>query len=106
MNMLWIRIIGPNLRSQKLEVPLSPSSKLSWLGLSDLYSPTIMDTDGTIKMYDKKSSMWRVACNTDRHVSQETLALHLTKSTFSQLRFCLFYIAFSFFKYKNPFGNY
>lgn len=68
MNMLWIKIIGQNLRSQKLEVPLSPASKLMWLGLSDLHSPTIMDTEGVVKMYDKKSSMWMVACDTDRQV--------------------------------------
>lgn len=66
LSMLWIKIIGPNLRNQKLEVPLSPASKLMWLGFSDLHSPTIMDTEGIIKMYDKKSSMWRVACDTDR----------------------------------------
>ncbi|XP_043479156.1 WD repeat and HMG-box DNA-binding protein 1 [Leptopilina heterotoma] len=66
MSMLWIRIIGQNLRSEKLEVPLSPKSKLMWLGLSNLHSPTIMDSDGVIKMYNKKSSMWMVACDTDR----------------------------------------
>lgn len=71
--MLWIKIIGPNLRNQKLEVPLSPASKLMWLGFSDLHSPTIMDTEGIIKMYDKKSSMWRVACDTDRQVFFKTL---------------------------------
>ncbi|XP_015609721.1 WD repeat and HMG-box DNA-binding protein 1 [Cephus cinctus] len=65
MAMMWIRIRGPNLRSQTLTVPLSPSSELMWLGISDMGSPTIMDAEGFIKMYDKKACLWRVVCDTD-----------------------------------------
>ena len=68
MNLMWIRIRGPDLRNQTLTVPLSPSSELSWLGLSDSASPIIMDEEGLVKIYDKKSCLWRVACDTDKQV--------------------------------------
>ncbi|XP_012277279.1 WD repeat and HMG-box DNA-binding protein 1 isoform X2 [Orussus abietinus] len=58
--------LGSTLRSQTLSVPLSPSTELMWLGLSDLGSPTIMDAEGVLKIYDRKSCLWRVACDMDR----------------------------------------
>lgn len=69
MNLMWIRIRGPDLRSQTLSVPLAPSCELMWLGLSDLASPTVMDEEGLLKIYDKKSSLWRVAVDTDKQVN-------------------------------------
>lgn len=68
MNLLWIEVRGVHLRSQNLTVPLSPASELMWLGLSDVGSPTIMDADDVIKIYDKKSCLWRVACDTNIQV--------------------------------------
>ncbi|XP_076237790.1 WD repeat and HMG-box DNA-binding protein 1 [Calliopsis andreniformis] len=63
MSLLWIQIRGVTLYSRTLCLPLSPSSELMWLGLSDLGSPIVMDTDDVIKVYNKKSSLWRVACD-------------------------------------------
>ncbi|KAI4502565.1 hypothetical protein M0802_002477 [Mischocyttarus mexicanus] len=66
MGLLCIQIFGTRLRNQKLSVPLCPSSDLIWLGLTDFGSPTIMDSEDILKIYDKKSSLWRVVCDMDR----------------------------------------
>lgn len=68
ISLLSIRINGPNLKSQTLPVPLTPASKLMWLGYSDIGSPTVMDSEGIINIYDKKASLWRIASNTKRRV--------------------------------------
>lgn len=70
MNLLWIQIQGAHLRSQNLMLPLSPASDLMWLGLSDAHSPTIMDSDDVIRIYDKRSCQWRVLCDASIQVSQ------------------------------------
>ena len=61
MSLLWIQIRGTALYNRTMPLPLSPSSELMWLGLSDLGSPITMDTDDVINVYSKKSSLWRVA---------------------------------------------
>ncbi|OAD56165.1 WD repeat and HMG-box DNA-binding protein 1 [Eufriesea mexicana] len=61
MNLLLIQIRRLNLFSQTLCLPLSPLSELMWLGITDLGSPVIMDTDDVIKVYCEKSSLWKVA---------------------------------------------
>ncbi|XP_029056611.2 WD repeat and HMG-box DNA-binding protein 1 isoform X1 [Osmia bicornis bicornis] len=63
MNLLWIQIRRLTLHSQTLCLPLSPSSELMWLGLSDLGSPVLMDADDIIKVYNKRSSLWKVVSN-------------------------------------------
>lgn len=68
MNLLWIQIRRLTLHSQTLCLPLSPSSELMWLGLSDLGSPVLMDADDIIKVYNKRSSLWKVASNMNGQV--------------------------------------
>jgi len=70
INLLWIQIQGVHLRSQTLTLPLSPGSDLMWLGLSDARSPTVMDSDDVIRIYDKRSCQWRVLCDTNVEVLQ------------------------------------
>ncbi|XP_077278003.1 WD repeat and HMG-box DNA-binding protein 1-like [Temnothorax americanus] len=65
INLLWMQIQGTHIRSQTLTLPLSPASDLMWLGLSDARSPTIMDSDDIIRIYDKRSCQWRVLCDTN-----------------------------------------
>ncbi|XP_025153504.1 WD repeat and HMG-box DNA-binding protein 1 isoform X2 [Harpegnathos saltator] len=66
INLLWIQVQGVSLRSQTLTVPLSPSSDLMWLGLtSDVGSPITMDADDVVRIYDKRSCLWRVVCDTN-----------------------------------------
>ncbi|CAL1674927.1 unnamed protein product [Lasius platythorax] len=65
INLLWIQIQGARLHSQTLTVPLSPTSDLMWLGLSDAHSPIIMDSDDIVRIYDKRSCHWRVLCDTN-----------------------------------------
>ncbi|XP_070155887.1 WD repeat and HMG-box DNA-binding protein 1 isoform X2 [Polyergus mexicanus] len=63
INLLWIQIQGAHLHSQTLTVPLSPTSDLMWLGLSDAHSPIIMDSDDIVRIYNKRSCQWRVLCD-------------------------------------------
>ncbi|XP_043253112.1 WD repeat and HMG-box DNA-binding protein 1 [Colletes gigas] len=63
MSLLWIQIHKLTLHSRTLSLPLSPLSELMWLGLSDLGSPVVMDTDDVIKVYSKSSSLWKVTNN-------------------------------------------
>ncbi|XP_054000831.1 WD repeat and HMG-box DNA-binding protein 1 [Hylaeus anthracinus] len=65
MSLLWIQICGLTLRSRTLPLPLSPLSELIWLGLTDLGSPAVMDTDDVIKVYNKNSSLWKVNSDID-----------------------------------------
>lgn len=60
---------GINLKSQTMQLPLSPSSELMWLGLSDLGSPILQDEEGIISVYDRKSSLWRVVSDANRTVN-------------------------------------
>jgi len=41
-----------------------------WLGLSDACSPTVMDSEDIIRIYDKTSSQWRVFCDINAQVLQ------------------------------------
>ncbi|XP_014213923.1 WD repeat and HMG-box DNA-binding protein 1 [Copidosoma floridanum] len=66
MSLLWIRVSGTYLKNNTLPVPLSPAANLMWLGFSDLGSPIVMDADGIINIFDRKSSLWRIAANTNR----------------------------------------
>jgi len=67
---MLIQIQGVHLRSKTLSLPLSPASDLMWLGLSDIYSPTTMDSEDIIRIYDKTSSQWRVLCDINAQVLQ------------------------------------
>lgn len=68
MNLLLIQIRRLNLFSQTLCLPLSPLSELMWLGITDLGSPVLMDTDDVIKVYCRKSSLWKVASDMNTQV--------------------------------------
>lgn len=61
MNLSIIQIRGMNLYSRTVNLPLSPSSELMWLGMTDHGSPVTMDADDVIRVYSKSSSLWKVA---------------------------------------------
>lgn len=66
MNCMWIQIRGPDLKSRTVSLPLSPATELMWLGLSDVGSPVIMDSEGVLRIFSRKSGLWRVAADTDK----------------------------------------
>lgn len=69
MTMMWLQVRGPSLRNRSLSVPLSGSKvELAWVGLTDRGSPAVMDGDGVIAIFDAKSSLWNVACDTANQV--------------------------------------
>lgn len=69
MEMMWIKINGRSIRNQTLKVPLSPGSKLRWVGLSDNFMPAVYDTDDILKVYNQKSSVWVIACDMKAQVT-------------------------------------
>lgn len=68
MNLLSIQIRGVNLISRTICLPLSSSSELMWLGITDFGSPITMDADDVIRVYNKKSSLWKVASDMSEQV--------------------------------------
>jgi len=78
---MLIQIQGVHLRSKTLSLPLSPASDLMWLGLSDTYSPTTMDSEDIIRIYDKTSSQWRVLCDINEVLKQALKNFRIDFST-------------------------
>lgn len=71
MTMTWLQIRGANIRNRSLDVPISgPKMELAWVGLTDRGSPTVMDDDGVIAIFDGRSSLWNVACDTANQVDK------------------------------------
>lgn len=83
--LLYVQAIGLSLRCRELSLPLSPNSKLRWLGYSDRGSPVFSDSTGMVRMMNLKSNFWMPVCDTNEHVS------------FPSLKFVFFYIFSRFF---------
>ncbi|XP_068626537.1 WD repeat and HMG-box DNA-binding protein 1 isoform X2 [Battus philenor] len=62
-----IAINGRQVRSKTVELPLTPSSKLTWIGSSDVGSPCAYDNTGILRLYDIASGVWVPICDTSTH---------------------------------------
>lgn len=60
-------ISGRHVRSKTVRVPLTPGSKLAWLGTTDVGSPCAYDNKGILRMYDIASGIWMPLCDTNTH---------------------------------------
>ncbi|XP_063695779.1 WD repeat and HMG-box DNA-binding protein 1 [Culicoides brevitarsis] len=58
MNLMIIDSFGYNIKCKEAKIPLTPGSKLTWLGFSREGSPVIYDSRGIMKLYRHKSSCW------------------------------------------------
>lgn len=56
--MMIIDCFGYNLKCKETKVPLTPKSKLTWLGFSNCGSPIIYDSHGMMMLYRHKSGAW------------------------------------------------
>ncbi|KAJ8735714.1 hypothetical protein PYW07_007334 [Mythimna separata] len=62
-----VALNGRQVRSKTVPVPLTPSSKLAWLGTTDVGSPCAYDNTGILRMYDVASGVWMPLCDTNTH---------------------------------------
>uniref|UniRef100_A0A2A4IX35 WDHD1/CFT4 second beta-propeller domain-containing protein n=1 Tax=Heliothis virescens TaxID=7102 RepID=A0A2A4IX35_HELVI len=62
-----IAMNGRQVRSKTVPMPLTPSSKLAWLGTTDMGSPCAYDNSGILRMYDVASGVWMPICDTNTH---------------------------------------
>ncbi|XP_059050858.1 WD repeat and HMG-box DNA-binding protein 1 [Achroia grisella] len=58
---------GRQVRSKTVPLPLTPSSKLSWVGATDVGSPCAYDNTGVLRLYDVASGVWMPICDTNNH---------------------------------------
>ncbi|XP_045493437.1 WD repeat and HMG-box DNA-binding protein 1 [Colias croceus] len=58
---------GRQVRSKTVLLPLTPGSKLAWLGTSDVGSPCTCDSTGLVRLYDVTSGVWMPICDTSNH---------------------------------------
>lgn len=62
-----IAMNGRQVRSKTVPVPLTPGSKLTWLGTTDVGSPCTYDSTGILRLYDVSSGVWMPICDTNGH---------------------------------------
>ncbi|CAK1540165.1 unnamed protein product [Leptosia nina] len=58
---------GRQVRSKTVFIPLTPGSKLAWIGTSDAGSPCTCDSTGIVRLYDVTSAIWLPICDTTTH---------------------------------------
>lgn len=62
-----IALNGRQVRCRSVRVPLTPGSKLCWLGATDAGSPTSLDSAAVLRLYDINSGIWIPICDTSVH---------------------------------------
>ncbi|GBP37504.1 WD repeat and HMG-box DNA-binding protein 1 [Eumeta japonica] len=67
LSMDIIAMHGRQVRTKTIPLPLTPGSRLTWLGTSDAGSPCSYDTAGTLRLYDVASGVWIPMCDMTVH---------------------------------------
>ncbi|XP_039757600.1 WD repeat and HMG-box DNA-binding protein 1 [Pararge aegeria] len=62
-----VALNGRQVRSKTVLLPLTPGSKLSWIGTTDVGSPCAYDNTGVLRLYDVSSGVWMPICDTTSH---------------------------------------
>ncbi|KAJ0182402.1 hypothetical protein K1T71_001771 [Dendrolimus kikuchii] len=62
-----VALNGRQVRCKSVSVPLTPGSRLSWLGATDSGSPCSYDNTGILRLYDIASGAWMPICDTTTH---------------------------------------
>ncbi|XP_013135279.1 PREDICTED: WD repeat and HMG-box DNA-binding protein 1 [Papilio polytes] len=62
-----IALNGRQVRSKTVHLPLTPGSRLAWLGCTDVGSPCTYDTAGVLRLYDIASGIWIPVCDINTH---------------------------------------
>lgn len=58
IHLMILDCFGYNVKCKEIRIPLTPNSKLTWLGYSEAGSPVIYDSFGVLKLYRHKSNCW------------------------------------------------
>lgn len=65
LSCLLVEAFGLTLRSRTVPLPITPRSKLTWVGYSDKGSPITLDSFGMVRAF--KSNMWFPICDSTHH---------------------------------------
>lgn len=68
LSAMLVQAIGLSLRFTNIQIPLTPASKLTWIGYSDKGSPICVDSVGMVRLYHGKSNYWMPICDMTLHV--------------------------------------
>ncbi|KAH8405726.1 hypothetical protein KR215_007420 [Drosophila sulfurigaster] len=69
LSAMLISVSGLNLRVEHFPVPLTPGRQLSWLGYTDVGSPSMADNMGLVQLYRRASNAWFPICDTMKQSS-------------------------------------
>ncbi|CAH2050631.1 unnamed protein product, partial [Iphiclides podalirius] len=62
-----IAVNGRQVRCKTVQLPLTPSARLAWIGTTDAGSPCTYDNTGVLRLYDVASGLWMPICDTSTH---------------------------------------
>lgn len=65
LSCLLVDAFGLTLRSRTVALPITPRSKLAWVGFSDKGSPITLDSFGMVRAF--KSNLWFPVCDSTQH---------------------------------------
>lgn len=68
ISVMLIQTIGLTLQCRDVKLPLTPGSKLNWIGYTDKGSPACADSLGIVRLFHSKSNYWMTICDTSLHV--------------------------------------
>jgi chromosome transmission fidelity protein 4 len=68
LSLMIFTLLGPTMNCRSVELPLTPSTKLSWLGFSDMGSVIAYDSSGRVISYNIKRNIWYPICDMMNHV--------------------------------------
>ncbi|XP_048489495.1 WD repeat and HMG-box DNA-binding protein 1 [Plutella xylostella] len=75
-----IAMNGHQIRTKTVPVPLTPGSRLTWLGCSDSGSPCTADSSGTIRLYHVASAVWMPICCPE-YTAESNFVVSVSEST-------------------------
>ncbi|GAB0095032.1 WD repeat and HMG-box DNA-binding protein 1 [Sergentomyia squamirostris] len=64
-----IDTVGLGLRSRDIRLPLSPKSRLTWIGFTDSGSPASFDSAGILRILHRSSNLWYPVCDLSEHTN-------------------------------------
>ncbi|XP_055701937.1 WD repeat and HMG-box DNA-binding protein 1 [Phlebotomus papatasi] len=67
LNAMLIDALGLQLRSRDIRLPLSPKSRLTWIGFTDSGSPASFDSAGMLRIFQRSSNLWYPVCDFAQH---------------------------------------
>lgn len=69
LSAILVQAIGLSLSVTDIRMPLTPGTKLGWIGFSDKGSPVCSDALGMVRLFSEKSNYWMPICDLNLHVN-------------------------------------